>query len=198
MKYSLIAFIISLFVFSGTMAQMNKFPNGIYLSLEQLKNQTPVYDVNLEIIKRFSGDIAMIGGNDYKLESPNDSIEKKYIKKTIYAYVKGDSILLNCFPHKLQIWYARALTSGNFLVFKACMTNKEATGVAIFGGVIGGAIASGKRYLNVLSLRTGNVRELTKEYLIERLKDKQDLLDQYNLENENDLEEVMIRYVQLL
>src|SRR5438105_527260 len=132
MKNKLLTFILFLLT-NISFGQMNKFPSGVYLSLQQFKKQTPAYDVNLRVIQRTSGDIFMSGGNDYKLESDIDSISKKYIKKTIFAYVKNDSIFLNCFQHKLQIWYAICLTAGNFVAFKACMTNHEATNVAVLG-----------------------------------------------------------------
>lgn len=179
-------------------AQMNKFSNGVYLSLEQLKNQTPAYQKDLEIVIRTEGDIALIGGNDYRIESPNYSLTKPYIKKKIYAFVKNDSLMINCFQHKIQGWYALALTSGNFLAFSGAMTNRDASAVAVFAGGIGGAIAANKRYLYVFSLRTGNVRLLTKECLVEVLQEQPALLDEFKKEPEQDTEEILIFYINKL
>jgi hypothetical protein len=195
---SILLTLVSALLTGLSFAQMNKFPNGIYLTLEQLRNQTPAFNADLKIILRTSGDIFMSGGNDYKLESEIDTIDKKYIKQKIYAYVKNDSVLINCFQHKLQIWYALTITSGNFLAFKACMTNSDAMTVGILTGAIGAGVTAGKRYLNVLSLRTGNVRELTKTYMIKRLEEQPDLLQQYNKEVAPDSEATLIRYVNLL
>ena len=62
------------------------------------------------------------------------------------------------------------------------------------GGGIAGANAAKKRFLYVLSLRTGNVRELTKEYISQRLKENQEsLLEKYNAEKEPKSEEVLLR-----
>jgi hypothetical protein len=187
-----------LLILNSTFAQVNKFPNGVYLDIEQLKNHSPAYDINFNVIQRTSGDIAMAGGNDYKIESDIDTISKKFLKKMMFAYVKNDSIFLNCIHHKLQTWYALSLTSGNFLAFKGSMTNGEATGVALMGGAIGGAIAAGKRYLYVLSLRTGNVKELTKAYVSERLKEYPVLLEKFNNTGNNNSEAAWIEYLNLL
>jgi hypothetical protein len=177
---------------------MKKFPNGVYLNLNQFKNQTPQYDVDLKIIERSSGDKAMMGGNDYKIESSNDSITKKFIKTVVYAYVKNDSIFLNCYHHKIQIWYALSLTSGNFLAFHSCMSNGDASTVGILGGAIGAAVSSGTKHLNVLSLRTGNVKPLTKEYILQRLKEQPDLQTQFNNEAKQESEDTLIKYINLL
>ncbi len=177
---------------------MKKFPDGVYLNLNQFKNQTPEYNVDLKIIQRTSGDKAMMGGNDYKMESANDSISKKFIKTVIYAYVKNDSIFLNCYHHKIQIWYALCLTSGNFLAFRSCMSNGDATSVGILGGAIGAAASSGTKHLNVLSLRTGNVKPLNKEYVSQRLKEHPDLLLQFNNETKQESDETLIKYIDLL
>lgn len=178
--------------------QMNKFPSGVYLNLEQLKTQTPAYDVSLNIIDRTTSGIVLTGGSDYKLESEIDSINKKYIKTSIFAYAKNDSIFLNGDQHDLQTWYSLSLTSGNFLAFKAGITDKEAGNVAFLTGAIGSGIASSIRKLYVLSLRTGNVRKLTKEYLIERLKGYPTLLNTYNNEIEQESEEVLLKYINSL
>ena len=45
-------------------AQVTPFPDGVYLSLEQLKRKTPAFNADINVIKRSSGDIIMNGGND--------------------------------------------------------------------------------------------------------------------------------------
>lgn len=197
MKLTYLTFILILLI-TECCGQMNKFPSGVYLNLEQLKSQTPAYDVNLKVIYRTSAGIAFSGGSDYKLESEIDSIRRKYLKTSIYAYVKNDSIFLNGIHHKLQTWYSLCLTSGNFLAFIGCLTNKEASNYAYLGGAIGAGIASGRRNLYVLSLRTGNVRELTKDYLVERLKGYPSLLENYNNESNQEAEEVLLKYINSL
>jgi len=102
----------------------------------------------------------MMGGNDYKLTSTNSSITKSFIKKTILAYVKNDSILLNCVSFDIQPWYALCRIKGDNLVFKAAMTNGKATSIAVFGGGIGAGLSASNRYLYALNLNTGDLHRL--------------------------------------
>lgn len=205
MKNKLFFLVLSCLTING-FAQLQKFPNGVYLSLEQLKKRTPAFDVNFQVIRRTESDIGFNGGNDYEIKSDIDSLNKKFIKKIVFAYVKNDSLYLNCIHYKLSTWYALCMTQGTFLAFKGAMSNdKSSEEVAPYGvlfGAIGGGIAGAnaakKRFLYVLSLRTGNVRLLKKEYLAERLKDNQNLLDRFNNEKDQESESILIKYIDLL
>ncbi len=106
---------------------------------------------------------------------------------------------MNCIDYKLGSGYALALTKGNFLAFHDELTDSKAVPLALFGGAVGGAIA-GSSHLYVLSLRTGNVRLLSKEYLIERLRETQTLLDEYNKipKKQKESEEILLKYISLL
>lgn len=70
------------------------------------------------------------------------------------------------------------------------------------GTPVGETIAANKRHLYVLSLRTGNFRECTEEYLKERIKENiPTLLDQYQndvMANKKDFESVAYKYINLL
>jgi len=179
--------------------QASNFPTGVYLNLEQLKTRTPAYDVNLRIIKRTSGDIFMIGGNDYKIKSTIDSINKSYITKKIFAYVKNDSLYLNCFPHKLQNWYALCKnTSGNLVTFKACMSLDRAMNVSIIGGGIGSGIAATKRFLYVLNLANGEIFQLTEKNLLKLLNNKPELQLLYEKETDRTSEQQLLKYIDQL
>lgn len=182
------------------LAQDGKMPNGIYHSLEQLRTARPDTDQVLRPVLRTSSDIAFNGGNDYRMESPGTSVPKKYLKKEIYAVVHNDSLFLNGAHLKLQTWYALALTHGNFVVFRACMTNGEAFNTALIGGAIAGAATAHQRHTYVLSLRTGNVRPLTPDYVEARLKDfnNADLLAAFGNEPARDGDETLIRYLEKL
>lgn len=205
MKNNLFILIFSCFTVNS-LAQEQKLPNGVYLSLEQLKKKTPAFDINLQVIRRTEGDIGFNGGNDYEIKSDIDSLNKRFIKKIMFAYVKNDSLFLNGIHHRLSTWYALSLTQGTFLAFKGSMSNDKASSeVAPYGimfGAIGGGIAGAnaakKRFLYVLSLRTGNVRPLKKEYISERLKENQSLLDQFNNENDKESDSALINYITLL
>ena len=179
--------------------QTSNFPAGVYLNLDQLKNRTPAYDANLSISKRTSGDIFMIGGNDYKIKSKIDSINKSYITKKIFAYVKNDSLYLNCLPHKLQNWYALCKnTSGNLVTFKACMSLDKAMNVSILSGGIGSGIAATKRFLYVLNLTNGEIFQLTEKNLLKLLNNKPELQLLYEKEINRTSEQQLLKYIDLL
>lgn len=180
------------------LGQSGKFPNGVYLNMQQLKTHSPAYNANLEILKRTSGDIFMTGGNDYKITSDIDSINKKYITKKMVAYVRNDSLFLNCVPYNLQTWYALCIgTTGNYITFKACMSFEKAKNIAIYGGLSVG-IAAKKRYLYILNLRTGNVDALNEMTMLELLKDKPELLLKYKEKTDMDSESRLLEFMNLL
>jgi hypothetical protein len=194
-------FLLILLLFAGSSyAQVNKFPDGVYLTWEQLKNQKPAYNADLRPVERSGVNTLTNDRNDYYFESDIDSINKKYIKKKIYAYAKNNSVYLNCINYNLGSGYALALTCGGFLAFKASPTDDKIAGSTFIGGTAAGEKAYEKRVLYVLSLRTGNVRLLTKEYLEARLKEIPEFEKQYNQENEKDKESqaVLLKYIALL
>ena len=175
-----------------------EFPDGIYLTLDQLKNKTPAYTTKLRVIKRNSGDAFWGGGNDFKLESDIDTLKPRFFRNKIYAYVTNDSIFLNCEKIGLQKFYSLCLTRGNFLAFKACMETSEAATYAVLGGALLMASLSNIRYLYVLSLRTGNTRKLDKDYVAARLEENKNLLAQFEAESKQNSEGVLLKYINQL
>lgn len=87
MKNALYVFILSAFAITA-FSQEQKFPSGVYLTLDQLRKKTPAFDVNLQVIRRTEGDIGFNGGNDYEIKSSIDSLNKKGEKVS-------DSVLVN-------------------------------------------------------------------------------------------------------
>lgn len=180
MKNSVLLFIL---IFGGNIlfAQGTKFPDGVYMNIEQLRSMSPEFNADFKIYKKHFADILITGGNDYVLLSDSNSYHKKLIRKKIFAYVKSDSVLINCFRLKTQKDYALVLSNGNFLVFNQ------------FAQILGS-----NRYWYVLSLRTGNLKPLTQEYLSERLKVYENLLEKYNKEKEKENGAVLLKYIQML
>lgn len=193
----ILTFIFVLFT-NVCLAQINKFQNGVYMNLEQFQKQKPEFNIDLNVIKRSSNDIFMFGGNDYIIESGKDSLSKGYIMNSLFAYIKNDSIFLNCNQYNLHSWYSLCLTKGNFIAFKACVKNDPTISEPVIEKGIEAGVYAMHRYLHVMSLRTGNVRVLTKEYLIERLKEFPDLLERYKGENKQESEEILLKYVNSL
>ncbi len=168
------------------------FPDGVYLFLEQLRNRTPAFNTNLHVTNN-----AEI---NYRLESEVDSLDKKFIRRKIFAYVKKDTLFINGFLQDIEMDYAMALTKGNFIAFYGRNTKDVGTTAAVVGGLIGTSIVRLKQYFYVLSLRTGNVRRLTKEYLLARLEDYPTLRDQYKKERKNNDPDdaLLLKYIELL
>lgn len=191
--------LIILFSSIISFGQTSSFPDGVYLNLNQFRNRTPAYNTNLMVIKRSSGDIFMVGGNDYKIKSTTDSINKKYITQKIFAYVKNDSIFLNCVPYALQTWFALCNeTKGNYITFKACMSLAAAQKIAMYGGGIGSGVAAKKRILYGLNLTTNEILELSGQNMWIFLKDKPVLLSNFKMEPDQDSEQVLMKYIDLL
>lgn len=206
-KYILSAVLIFLLAMN-LQAQIDIFPKGAYMSVEEIKGKSPSNPLELKVIKRTKGDVKMVGGNDYKLESDDKTIEKKTLRKELLAYSNGDTLYLNCLPYKLQQWYAAVISSGKYLVFKGGIpadSKLYKTQMAVAGvtfGAIGGAFAGAQmaliRYLYALDLETNTVEMIVPETLRKLLANQPGLLEQYNQEPKPEDESVMIKYLKML
>lgn len=195
------------FIITGTSisAQYFGFPDGVYLNHEQFRNRTPAFNTELKTIIRSSTDLFVNGGNPYKFESEKDSLDNDFIKKKIYAYVKNDSVFINCKHQKLQSWYALAVSFGNYVTFYSCVTTGKmilnATAVGAIGGAALASTSNGYHDWHVLSLRTGNARVLNKKYIQARLQDHPDLLyefEQERTEKHQNYIEILLKYIDKL
>lgn len=205
----LLASILLFIPFSGY-AQPNSFPEGVYLNVEQLRNRTPAFNIPLRILPKSKSKYKT--ANFYKLASDIDSINERYTKFKILAYSRGDSLLINSLNNS-KYSFGLALTKGSFLVFP--MKTKQMDGgliasAAMFGLI--GAMAytamsssqdhssSKPQYGNlmILSLRTGNYRVLTREYVAARLKELPQVLEQFKKERKRMSLEVLLEYVDIL
>jgi hypothetical protein len=197
-KILLVLFILN-FQIAKIQAQKSTFPEGVYLSNEQLKNKTPAYNVNIEVLERSSGDIAMVGGNQYKLESSIDSLSKKVLKNNVYAYVKDSVLYLNCLQFRLQWWYAKGLTNGRYILFRSAMPAGKANNYNMFGAV-GGLIASSQKYLNILDVSTGKVGLVSERILTEIVSERKDIEEMFKQETEEakNLEVIVLKYINLM
>jgi hypothetical protein len=191
--------LIILFSSIISFGQTSSFPDGVYLNMKQFRDRTPAYNTNLSVVKRSSGDIFMVGGNDYKIKSTVDSINKKYITQKIIAYVKNDSVYLNCASYALQTWFTLCNpTKGNYITFKACMSLTAARNVAMYGGAIASGLAAKKRILYVLDLTTNEVFELKGQKMGIFLQNRPDLLSNFKTEPDQDSEQVLMKYIDLM
>lgn len=193
----ILGILISQFTYSQQ--SIPTFPNGVYSSIEQLKNRKPEYQIDF-LVKQLDSS----SKSDFLIFSKVDSIKPRHISKNVLAYSKNDSLFINI--NKLKItdkkFFSLVLTKGNFLAFKAPVSSDAVIVASLFGGIVGGLIASAVtadiRHLYVLSLRTGNTRALTYEYMQERLKDYPSMLTEYNNTPNNRTETVLIDYINKL
>lgn len=160
--------VVAMLIIANTAFAQQKYPKGLYMSYEEIINQSPSVLDDIVLIKRSHGDISMVGGNDYKLES--STLDKKVLKRNAFAYSDGDTLYINCMQYDAQPWYAKVYSVGDYLLFDAGISKKsqktDKVGLAVasavlggFGGAISGAKAAHIRYHYALKL-DGNVFDI--------------------------------------
>ena len=203
--YFLPVFLLASF---GVCGQYKKFPDGVYKSFDQLQHATPAYNVPLILME--NGNRKTASENEYYLRSGIDSIDKGYIKNSIYAYVKEGFVYLNCYIFGLCKGYALCETSGRYFTFYAARPCKEVTQDAISRDAMMGATAllGGvlliseenpiEKPVYALDMDSGKVSVLNVDFLKNRLAQYHDLKEKYNNENFPYRDGVMLRYVEML
>ena len=204
-----IKLIISLLftTFASSFGQQQNYPKGAYMSFDEIVNKAPSQQYDFDVERRTDGDIKMVGGNDYKINSADKSIKKKFIKKEMWAYSNGDTLYINCFQYKVQPWYASVISDGKYLVIRGGLSQlsdeqKKQMAMASYFGAIGGALAGAKmammRFLYIIDKSTNEISTVTPELLENLLADYEEQLAQYSNEEAKDSEETMLRYLKLL
>lgn len=204
LSLSIIVIVTTAFVAFG---QQHTYPKGAYMSFEEIVDKTPSQQYALEVEKRTKGDIKMVGGNDYKIISADKAIKTKIIKKEMWAYSDGDTLYLNCFQYKVQPWYAKVISDGDYLVFRGGLSQhmdeqKKQMEIGFYFGAIGGAMAGAKmamlRFLYVVEKETNEIFTVTPEFLEELLGNNAELLSRFNQESNKESEEILLKYLVLL
>lgn len=180
--------ILFLFVFQFSFSQ-GQFPKGCYMNLDELKSKSPGNTCNLQVEKRTTSDIKMVGGNDYKLISPDKSVSKKVIKGEILAYSTGDTLYLNCARFKLQSWYTKIICDGRYFVFWAGIPMENSMRdddmhleymLGAIGGGIAGASNATKRFLYALDIDSNKLYFVNDDFVRDLLTEYPELLEQFN------------------
>lgn len=197
-----------LFIFFNTITTSAQiiYPKGVYMSYDEIINKSPSQNYDLTIEKRTIGDIRMNGGNDYKLISNDESLNKKYLKTMIYAFSDGENLYINCYQYKVQNWYADLISDGKYLVFKGGLSQnvdeqKKQIRIGTAFGAIGGGIQGAKlatlRFVYAIDKSNNNIIYITPEKLENLLWNYTELYDNFQKENDKN-EETMIKYLKLL
>lgn len=165
--------LIAIFLFSIEAMSQNRYPQGLYMSFDEIRQHQPSVLCSLQVVRRSNFDISMNGGNDYKIES-DDKAYKKSIKKKAWAYSDGDTLYINCLKFKAQPWYAKVDGYGKYLLFYGGISTQVneyfKTSLASFMfGIVGGAIASASaahlRYYYAVDTDTGKMNLITLQFL---------------------------------
>jgi len=179
----------------------NPFPRGTYMSCDELRRRQPTSYDTFEIQKRSDGDIAMVGGNDYKVSSETKSISNKIINKEIFAISIGDSLFINCFRLGLQPKYTLAKYDSDLFFFTAGIPsskNSDVYAASYFLGPIGGGIAGAnaalKRFPYIMSLQDCRAIILTRESFTYLLHPHTELYEKFRKEKDKDSDSTLIKY----
>ena len=192
-----ITFYIFLVAFGKLFAQTS-YPEGCYMSLDELISKSPSENYDLLIEERTLSDIQFNGGNDFKLISEDNSISKRVLKRGIWAISDGNNLYINGIHHKCQKWYSKVEEEGKYIIFKGAIPNGEAVAAGLLGGAIGGAIIAEKRYIYLLNVQSGNLSLVKKKNIHDFLSDHKDLLSEYNMEEDQKSADVILKYIKVL
>ena len=207
MNKLIVTIIFTVIIINLSFGQHQKYPKGAYMSFNKIIKKSPSKQTNLNVFKRTKGDIKMVGGNDYKLTSEDKAIKKKFIKKEVRAYSMGDTLYINCFHYKVQPWYTPVISDGDYLVLRGGISQnldeqKKQMEIRHSFGAIGGAFAGAKmallRFLYIIDKNTNEIFTVTPEYLIELLREDNQLLERFNNETEKESEETLLKYLKLI
>lgn len=195
MKLTLIS-IVMLCCWANLLSAQTTYPKGVYMSISELKEKKPSANYKLTIIERTKGDIKMNGGNDYKVESIEGTLKKKFIKRDIIAISDSINLYINGIHFDFQYWYAKVERESNdYLIFKGGVSNAEAVSAGIAGGAIGGAVIATKRNVYVIDKSFTRKELISQKRLEEILFDYPELLEKYKREDRRGRDEVILKYL---
>jgi hypothetical protein len=194
-----LVFLGLLLMHSVVAAQPATWPDGIYLEHEQFLKRTPDLTSSLDLVEIQFRKLLEKGCSPYVFKSNGDGISNYRLSVRPRVVVHNGEVYVNTLKMELGEGYSKCLTKGSFLVFPANITNSDAVSVGgaamlLLTGVGPGRTATLQFALFVLSLRTGNHRLFTKDYLRERLSENKELFDEFMIEqNVND--SILIHYM---
>lgn len=137
------------------------YKKGVYLTFQQLVNDSPSFNSKFEIIKRTESDIKLMGGNDYKIVSLSDSLSNSTIRKA-WVICDGKDCYINSQQFSQYRFYCILTFENNYAYFSSLpfdrnnINNLSFSGGAI-GGAISGAAAALERTLYKIYLKNGKI-----------------------------------------
>ncbi|MFN0049301.1 MAG: DUF6563 family protein [Cytophagales bacterium] len=196
MKAQFLIFIAALLSLSS-FSQTPSFPKGVYMSIVEIINRNPSQQYTIGIQKRTSGDITMNGGNEYKIVSTDGAIKKSILKKEVWGYSNGDTMLVNGYHFAIQTWYCKMLNEGKYLIFHGATPNNEASAAVLLGGAIAAVAIAGQNFLYVIDPATKEAYKL-KKHLPKILEQYPDLKQAFEMEKDKKDNQTLIKYINLV
>jgi hypothetical protein len=199
--------ILSLALLSSTVhSQNDKYPEGFYMSFEETIKKSPSKNYNIELEKRSKGKIKMNGGNDYQLNPVDQNINKKFLKRDVYAYSDGTDLYLNCYKYELQFWYTKIVGENDkYFVFNAGLPmypkrfGIESSNIShMFGGIISGFSAAKKALIRLPYLLDKDSQEVilvSEKNIKDFIGNSTELVTEFDNEPEKDSIETLSKYL---
>lgn len=205
MKKTRTIIIALLIVFSVNTFGQTKYQKGIYLSFEEIIQNKPSANYNVELEKRTEGEIKMNGGNDYQLNALDKSTNRSDLKKVVEAYSDGENLYLNCTKLEISKWYAKVISDKKYFVFSGSFPNKykeyglELDNLPFMFGGLGGAFSGMKlamlRFPYILEKSTKKITLVSEKNIAEILKNDKEILEKYNQDAQKDKMETILKYL---
>lgn len=206
MNFVLVMVTVLLLVNTAAFGQMQmRVKEGVYISFEEFKNNSPKFTDGLLIEKRSKTNILLWGGNDYEVKSTNKAI----VKKEIWGVFQKDTLYLNLKEISGANAFARVEIADTYSLLRIGMPGpkyRKELGINMesymFGGGIGGGIQGGKmamvRIPLVYNMESGKRWVLSKNTMLLLLEGHGNLKSKYDQEPNNENEEVLIEYLSKL
>lgn len=191
MKFVLILLLLLSAPLIPTAAQDFGYPEGIYMSWDEVKLKTPSRHDRVIIQERSNTEISTMGGNRYKVVSL-DSLAKKVIKQKIWAVSDGKDLYLNGFPFSIQSSYMKAEHIGaRVILVQGVARNEE---IPVTGGLIAAVAVGSQRPIYRIGKTSGRTQKLNKKTIEQELANDAEALALFRAEKNPGDAETILRY----
>jgi hypothetical protein len=202
MRNTIIALLL---VFSINTFGQTKYQKGIYLSFEEIIQNKPGANYNVELEKRTEGEIKMNGGNDYQLNALDKSTNRSQLKKEIEAYSDGENLYINCKKLKLYSWYSKVLSDKKYFVFSGALPENykdygiELSELSNMLGAVGGALSGMKlallRFPYILDKTNQKLTLVSSKNINEIFSNDTIILEKFNQDSEKNKMDTILKYL---
>jgi len=202
MRNTIIALLL---VFSLNTFGQTKYQKGIYLSFEEITQNKPSANYNVELEKRTEGEIKMNGGNDYQLNAIDKSTNRSQLKKEVEAYSDGENLYINCKKLKLYSWYSKVLSDKKYFVFSGALPENykdygiELSELSNMFGAVGGALSGMKlallRFPYILDKTNQKLTLVSSKNINEIFSNETIILEKFNKDSEKNKMETILKYL---